>query len=238
MTDFLNNKEEIPKHKKTTLISITTIKLAPITLKLTNTLDSYSRKNINAQAHSIDVQGRMAKTMCEVQLQSSKDRYMPDLITCTGYSSEEFNTWLLLIDKVSRFTDHYPKEICFTKNKDNFLIFLYWLTLHKVSWYSLKEKMHAEFSKVATASHTSLALIKCRQRSDATLTAFIYTWKELLVQSCRTTAQQCRVWLKIDLKINCIYPFEHLQVLWLKSIVPPVGIKRDASHILGKCPNC
>ena len=34
-----------------------------------------------------------------------------------------------------------------------------------------------------------------------------------------------------------IYSFEHLQEIWLKSIETPVGIKADASHILGKCPN-
>ena len=36
---------------------------------------------------------------------------------------------------------------------------------------------------------------------------------------------------------STIYSFEHLQVLWLNRIVPPVGIKPNASHILAKCPN-
>ena len=43
--------------------------------------------------------------------------------------------------------------------------------------------MHAEFSKITTASHASLGLINYKQ-PDESLTAFIYSWGELLGQCC------------------------------------------------------
>ena len=54
-------------------------------------------------------------------------------------------------------------KICFSKVKGNLLKFPYSLPLHKISWYSLKEKIHAEFTRVAMASHATLALANCKQ---------------------------------------------------------------------------
>ena len=76
---------------------------------------------------------------------------------CTGDSSEEFHSCFL-----SKLTDNNLKEICFSKAEGNLLKSLYSLTLYKFSWYSLKEKMHVEFPKVAKASHASLALLSCK----------------------------------------------------------------------------
>ena len=51
--------------------------------------------------------------------------------------------------------------------------------------------MPAILSEVATAKHTSLAHINCKQQSDESLTALTHRQEELLVQSCNTTAEQC-----------------------------------------------
>ena len=59
--------------------------------------------------------------------------------------------------------------------------------------------MQAELSKVTTNSCDSLPLTNCKQQGDERLTTFKYIWGELLVQSCSTTAKQCRNKLKIDL---------------------------------------
>ena len=53
-------------------------------------------------------------------------------------------------------------------------------------------------SKVETVCHDSLALINCKQQTDESLTSFIYRWSELFLQSCGTTADQCKDKVKID----------------------------------------
>ena len=63
--------------------------------------------------------------------------------------------------------------------------------------YSLKEKMHVEFSKNATFSHASLALLNCKHELHESLTAFIYRWGELFFQSCGITSEQYRNKIKI-----------------------------------------
>ena len=102
----------------------------------------------------------MTNTPRKVQQWSSIDRYMTDLKMYTRHFSEEFN---ISIDGISKFAGQDLKEICFAKGKGNPLKFLYFILLHKLSCYSLKEKMHRKFSKVATAGHTSLALINCKK---------------------------------------------------------------------------
>ena len=49
------------------------------------------------------------------------------------------------------------------------------------------------------ASYISLVLMKCKQKSDVSLTAFMYKLGELSVHSCCRTAKQCRYKLEIDL---------------------------------------
>ena len=61
---------------------------------------------------------------------------MTALKTNTRHDCEEFNTWLLSIDKVSKLTGQDPKEIYFAKAEDNLIKFQYSLPLHKGSWYS------------------------------------------------------------------------------------------------------
>ena len=48
---------------------------------------------------------------------------MTDLKTFTGDSPEEFNPWLLSIEKVSTLTSYNLKDICFTKAEVNLLKF-------------------------------------------------------------------------------------------------------------------
>ena len=62
-----------------------------------------------------------------------------------------------------------------------------------------KEKMQAEFSKMATANHASHALIHCKQKSEESLTVFIYRLGELLMQCCGISPEHCRDKFKIDL---------------------------------------
>ena len=64
------------------------------------------------------------------------------------------------------------------------------------------EKMRAKFSKMATASCSSLALINCNQKKGESLTLFIYRWGELLIQCCGMTTEQCRDKLKTDLFLS------------------------------------
>ena len=59
----------------------------------------------------------MAKSLGEVQQQSSIDHYMTDLKTCTGHCIDEINLWLLSIEKASKFTGNDPKDIWFTKDE-------------------------------------------------------------------------------------------------------------------------
>ena len=59
--------------------------------------------------------------------------------------------------------------------------------------------MCTDFSRVASASHASLGLIQHEERSNESLTAFIYRWGELLTQSCKTSAEQGRSRLIVDL---------------------------------------
>ena len=74
-------------------------------------------------------------------------------------------------------------------HQDNLLKFLYSLPLKEFSWYSLKEKMKAEFSKGELSSHSSLTLTNCKQWRDESLTSFIYKWGGLLLQNCCITAE-------------------------------------------------
>ena len=90
--------------------------------------------------------------------------YINDLWTCTADNQEEFDPWLLSIEKVAKLTDSDPNEICFAKAEGNLLKFLYSVNFKGCPWVHLKEKMQTEFSKVATASHASLTLMHCRQK--------------------------------------------------------------------------
>ena len=74
------------------------------------------------QAHLLEVWDKKVNTLQTVQQESKIDRNMTDVKTCTRHDSEEFNTWLLSIDKVSKMTGHDPKEF-FTKAKGNLLKF-------------------------------------------------------------------------------------------------------------------
>ena len=111
--------------------------------------------------HLIEVQDKMATTICKVQQQSSIDCYTTDVKTCTG-QLEDFHSWFLSIEKVYKLTGNDPKDICFAKAQGNLLKLLYSHPLHKFSWYSLKEKMSAEFCKVAIASQGNLAFKNCK----------------------------------------------------------------------------
>ena len=75
---------------------------------------------------------------------------------------------------------HNPKDICFAKGegKPSKIPLLSFLT--DILMVDPQGKMYAKFSKVNTAGHASLALINCKERSDESLTAFIYAWVELL----------------------------------------------------------
>ena len=55
--------------------------------------------------------------------------------------------------------------------------------------------------------------------------------------ACQAVALPSTEQIVKPLKINLIILFEHLQAIWLKSIVHLVGIKPNASHILGEWPN-
>ena len=59
----------------------------------------------------------MANMLRKVQQQSSGDMDMTDLKTCTGHDSEEFITWLLSIDKISKLTRHGPRQFVSLKPK-------------------------------------------------------------------------------------------------------------------------
>ena len=83
-------------------------------------------------AHFIETKHKMAKTLHEVQHNSSIDHYMTHFKTSTGDSSEEHNTWLCPLN-VSKLTDNDLKEICLTKAKSNLLKFLYSPPFHTVS---------------------------------------------------------------------------------------------------------
>ena len=87
-----------------------------------------------------------------------------------------------------------PSKISFAKAEGDLLKVLYSVNLKRFSWLNLKEKVFAEFLKIAAASHTSLAIINCKQRKA---NAFIYAWGELLLQCCSMTAEQYRNKLKL-----------------------------------------
>ena len=97
--------------------------------------------NADIIVHTIDTQDKMTNILYKVQQQSSKDLYITNFKNCMGGSSEEFTSWLLSIEKVSKSTGNNPKDICFAKAENNFLKFIYSLPLHQFLWYSLKEKM-------------------------------------------------------------------------------------------------
>ena len=87
------------------------------------------------------------------------DRYINDLMTCTGGNSDDFTSCLLSVKKVAKLTDNDPKYIYLAKAEGNLLKFLYLRPLKKLSWHSLKEKMRVKF-------HSSLALIICKQQGQ------------------------------------------------------------------------
>ena len=66
---------------------------------------------------------------------------MNDLKTCTVDNQEEFDSWLLSIEKVAKLMDSDPNEICYSKAKGNHLKFLYSMNFKGCSWVHLKEKM-------------------------------------------------------------------------------------------------
>ena len=72
------------------------------------------------------------------------------------------------LKKFLKLTDYHSKGICSAKAEVN-LKFLFLMLLHKCSLDSLKEKMHAEFSQVAMASHARLTLINGKQQNDESL---------------------------------------------------------------------
>ena len=123
---------------------------------------------------------------------------MNDFRTCTADNQEEFDSWLLPIEKVAKLIDSDPNEICFAKAKGNLVKFFYSVNFKGCSWVHLKEKMQAEFSKVATASHTSLMLMHCKQKCEESLNAFIYRGSKLL-QCCGISPEYCRNKFKTDL---------------------------------------
>ena len=51
----------------------------------------------------------MANALHKVQQQSSIDQYMTVLQAFTGYSSNEFNSWFHIFEKVSTLTGNDPK---------------------------------------------------------------------------------------------------------------------------------
>ena len=93
----------------------------------------------------------------------------------------------------------YTDGICFVKAEGNLLKFLCLVNFKGCSWVHLKEKMQAEFSKVETASHASLALMHCKQKHEKILTVIIYRWSELLMQCCGIWPEHCRDKFKIHL---------------------------------------
>ena len=127
---------------------------------------------------------------------------MNDLRTYTADNQEEFDSWLLSIEKVGKLTDSDPNEICFAKAEGSLLKFLYSMNFKGCSWVHLKEKMQAELSKVATASPASPALMHHKQKIEESLTVFIYRWSELLLQCCGISPEHWRDKFKIDLSLS------------------------------------
>ena len=93
----------------------------------------------------LEVQDRVTNTLNKVQHQSTIDRYMNDLKTCIANNVEEFNSWLLSVEKVLALRNSIPKESCFKKVEGNLLKFLYPFNLNRCSWFTLKERMRAKF---------------------------------------------------------------------------------------------
>ena len=58
-----------------------------------------------------DITSQFKDTLYKTQLQNSKNAYMNDLRTCTVDNQEEFDSWLLSIEKVAKLTDSDPNEI-------------------------------------------------------------------------------------------------------------------------------
>ena len=112
----------------------------------------------------IDIQNKSTDTLYKTQLQNSMYSRQP----------RRFDSSLLSIEKVAKLTDSDPNKISFAKAKGNLLKFLYLLNFKGCSRVHPKEKMWAEFSKVATAIHAPLTLIHCKPKSEESLTAFIY----------------------------------------------------------------
>ena len=59
--------------------------------------------------------------------------------------SDEFNSWLLSVEKVSKWTYNNCKDICFGKVKENFLKFQYSLPLEMFPVSPLKTKLGQVF---------------------------------------------------------------------------------------------
>ena len=68
--------------------------------------------------HMLEVQDRVTNTLHRVQHQSTMDRYMNNLKTCMGNSTEEFSFRILLVENMASLTISNPKEIYLKKEKE------------------------------------------------------------------------------------------------------------------------
>ena len=103
----------------------------------------------------------------------------------------------LYIKKVKKWKGKKPKDTYFAKAEEtsNSCIQYHFTNFQGI----VLDKMHPEFSKVATAAHASPVLMNCKQQSNESLTSFIYRWGQLFLQSCGMTAEQCVDKLKLEL---------------------------------------
>ena len=76
---------------------------------------------------------------------STINRYITDLNMCTRDDSEEFDTWLLCIDKASKLIGHDTKEIHFAKTECNLLKFLYSIPLQNSHGTPLRKECMQNF---------------------------------------------------------------------------------------------
>ena len=95
----------------------------------------------------LEAQDKVTNTLNSVQQKRAIDRYMNDVKTCMGENTEEFNSWLLSVEKVTTITNTDSKEIHFKKAEGNLLKFLYAVNLKRCSWLTLKERMRTKSSK-------------------------------------------------------------------------------------------
>ena len=140
----------------------------------------------------IDTQDKFTDTLYKTQLQNSMSTYINDLRTCMSDNQEDFDPWLLSIEKVARLMDSDPNEICFAKAKGNLLTFLYSVKFKGCSWVISKRKCEQSSPRWQQPAMPLLHWCTANWKSEESLTAFIYRWSELLMQCCSIPPKHCR----------------------------------------------